>query len=170
MFGRGVTKVDEHGLGAVEIIFDQVRVQPGVTCPSGRRNGFLVVPVEGSQKKLWRARDRPDAMPRKAVLPADLPALQSIVAGEKMLAKRMPFVEDHRETTIDLAQPAANAQQRQRRGDRPAFKSGIAMPPGIPALSLTNHSFSVDETSRIVCITVGAQWPILRRLARPRPR
>ena len=46
----------------------------------------------------------------------------------------------------------------------------LPMPPGMPALSLTNHSFSVDETSRIVCITVGAQWPILRRLEKPRPR
>ena len=118
--------MDEHGLGAVEIIFNQVRVQAGVTGPSGNRNGFLVVAVEGSQKKLWRAQDRPEAVPRKAVLPADLPALKSMVAGEKIVAKRMSFVEDHRQTTIDFAQPVPNAQQCQGRGDPTAFKSGVA--------------------------------------------
>ena len=46
----------------------------------------------------------------------------------------------------------------------------LPMPPGMPALSLTSHSLSVDETSRSVCITVGAQWPILRRLEKPRRR
>lgn len=88
--------MDEHCLGTVKVIFDQVRVQPGVTRPSSRQNDFLVIAIEGGQKKLWRARDRPDAMVRKAVLSADLPALKGLVGSEKMLAKSMPFVEDHR--------------------------------------------------------------------------
>ena len=46
----------------------------------------------------------------------------------------------------------------------------LPMPPGIPALSLTSHSLFVDETSRIVCITAGAQWPILKIVAKARPR
>src|SRR5512147_1781722 len=65
-------------------------------------------------------------MPRKAVLPADLPALKRLVAGEKIVAKCMPFVEDPRETMIGFAEPAAYAQQHQGRGDPTAFKSGVA--------------------------------------------
>src|SRR5574339_1116875 len=41
----------------------------------------------------------------------------------------------------------------------------LPMPPGIPALSFTNHSFCIPETSRRVCITVGAQCPIRIRFA-----
>ena len=37
------------------------------------------------------------------------------------------------------------------------------MPPGNPAVSFTSHSASAPEASSRVCVTVGAQWPILNR-------
>ena len=52
-------------------------------------------------------------MARKAIVPADLPAVKRRVTCEEGLAKRMPFVEDYREPAIDLAQPIAHSQQRQ---------------------------------------------------------
>jgi hypothetical protein len=57
--------------------------------------------------------DRPDAVPWEAVVPADLPALKRVVAGEELAAQRVPLVEDHRETTVDLAQAVVHAQHRE---------------------------------------------------------
>jgi hypothetical protein len=37
------------------------------------------------------------------------------------------------------------------------------MPPGSPAVSFTSRCASVSEASNKVCMTVGAQWPILSR-------
>ena len=44
--------MDEHFLGTVEIVFNQVRVELGVTCPSSRGNGFPVVAFMGIDEKL----------------------------------------------------------------------------------------------------------------------
>jgi hypothetical protein len=156
--------VDEHGLGVVEIIFEQVRVQPGVTCPSIRWNGLLGIAVEGSQKKLRRARDRPDAVPES---PRDLLALKRLVAGKKIAAS-LPLSKitgRSRSTSPCHSEYPSTPTVIIRR-----IKAGVAEPPGIPALSLTSHSLFVNETSRIVCITAGAQWPILKILANARPR
>ena len=78
--------MDEHCLGTVEIIFDQVRVEPGVACPSSRGNGFPVVAILGIHEKLGGPQYRWDAMPWEAVLPTDLPALKGMMAGDKILA------------------------------------------------------------------------------------
>ena len=78
--------MDEHGLGTVEIVIDQVRVEPGVTCPSSRGNGFPVVAILSIHEKLGGAQYRWDAMPWKAVLSTDLPTLKGMVAGDKILA------------------------------------------------------------------------------------
>ena len=101
---------------------------------------------------------------------ADLPALERLVAGEEVAAQRVPLVEDHRETTVDLAQAVLHAHHRQGRGDRPALVSGVADAPRHAGAQPDQPLLSVDETSRIVCIAVGAQWPILRRLEKPRRR
>jgi hypothetical protein len=97
----------------VEVAFNQVRVQPGIAGPDTCRNGVPLVAVESVEIELRRAQDRADAMPGKAVLPADLPALKSLVTGEEAVAKRVPLVEDHRETTINLAQTVVHAQHHE---------------------------------------------------------
>jgi hypothetical protein len=47
------------------------------------------------------------------VLPADLAALKGLVAGEKAVAERLPLVEDHRETAVNLAQTVVYAQKHE---------------------------------------------------------
>ncbi len=64
--------------------------------------------AESVHKKLGREQDRPDAVHGKTIFPANFLATECLVAGEEIAAKCMPFIEDHRETPIDLAQPAAN--------------------------------------------------------------
>ena len=49
---RSIAEMDEHCLGTVEIIFNQVRVELGVTCPSSRGNGFPVVAITGIHEEL----------------------------------------------------------------------------------------------------------------------
>jgi len=94
----------EHGLGAVELVLHEVRVQPRVACPGALRDGVGPVAVERASPELRRAQDRTNALPREAVLRSDLPALERLVAGDEVAAQRMPPVEDHWETAVNLAQ------------------------------------------------------------------
>ena len=98
-------KVLKHCLRAVEIFFDPMRVYAAIRFPDLCWNGSPAVIGGGSQKKIRRKTDRSDAVSRKAVFPADLLALESLVTCEKMPAKSIPPLENHRQPLIRLAQP-----------------------------------------------------------------
>ena len=85
------------------------------------------------------------------------------VATGETLQEVMPFVDER-------GQPVVHRSRAWRRPIRtkgavtpPHSAPVLPMPPGNPAVSLTSHSASVSEASSSVCITVGAQWPILSR-------
>jgi hypothetical protein len=52
-------------------------------------------------------------MPWKVVVPTDLSALKSPVAGEKALTKGVSFIENHRQVMIVIVQPEARTKQNQ---------------------------------------------------------
>jgi hypothetical protein len=73
----------------------------------------MVVAIQGIHEKPGGTQDRRDAMPWKVVLPTDLPALKSPVAGEKALAKGVSFIENHWQVMIVIVQPEARTEQNQ---------------------------------------------------------
>ena len=73
----------------------------------------MVVAIQGIHEKSRRTQDRRDAMPWKVILPTDLSALKSLLAGEKALAKGVSFIENHRQVMIVIVQPEARTKQNQ---------------------------------------------------------
>ena len=103
-----------------------------------------------------------DASQRQPVSATNLTAEVTAVATCKALQEVVPFVDHRRQPIVHRVTRMPQADEDQGRGDAAASAPVCRYRPATGG-ELHSHSASVSEASRGVCMTVGAQWPILNR-------